>query len=60
MIFHHFDNSFRIEKIIKQMMKTGFFIQDDNGQKDIMSKESETEKASFFYRIEFQARGLFC
>ena len=42
------------------MMKKGFFIQDDNGQKDIMSKESDAEKAGFFYRIEFQARGLFC
>ena len=42
------------------MTKTGFFFQDDNGDKGIMSKETDAEKANFFYRIEFQARGLFC
>ena len=42
------------------MTKTGFFFQNDKGDKDIMSKDSDAEKAGFFYRIEFQARGLFC
>ena len=52
-----------MEKIIPHMMKPGFFIQDNSENVDPTTEESDVDcsdsEPSYFYRVEFQARGAY-